>query len=295
MIIRTILSVTLLVASAAARPEESIPATGTAPQASISAPASAVASVEPAITLPPVIVPITADSWVVTDENGNIIQETNGDDVKSIASISKLITAMIVLDAEQDPKQKLHFAVKRRQMTTVTREEALQLALVKSSNGAADALCDSYPGGRKNCIASMNDKAAELGLVNTHFSDPTGLNPKNVSTAKELVKIVLAAEKYPEIVQAASTSTLTVKVKYKHKRKVRVRTMDFHNTNHDIGSGFFSFIISKTGFIHQAGACIVVMMETDLGKRVVVLLNSKSMKTRVPEAEYIANYAGGIM
>lgn len=238
---------------------------------------------------------ITADSWVVTDGTGNIIQETNADEVRSIASISKLVTAMIILDAEQDPNQKLHFSVKRHQMTTVTRQKALQLALVKSSNGAADALCNAYPGGRKNCIAAMNDKVAELGLTNTHFSDPTGLNPHNVSTARELVKIVLAAEKYPEIVQAGSTSTVTVKVKYKHKRKVRVRTLDFHNTNHDIGSSIYNFIVSKTGFIHKSGACIVVMMETDLGKRVVVLLNSKNMQTRVPEAEYIANYAGGIM
>lgn len=249
----------------------------------------------PAITVPLTTVPITADSWVVADGTGKIIQETNGDEVKSIASISKLVTAMIVLDAHQNPDQKLHFPVRKRQMTTVSREEALQLALVKSSNGAADALCNAYPGGRKNCIAAMNDKVAELGLTNTHFSDPTGLNPRNVSTAKELIKIVLAAQNYPEIVQAASTSTLTVKVKYKHKRKIRVRTMDFHNTNHDVGNGFFNFIISKTGFIHKAGACIVILMETDTGKRVVVLLNSKSTKTRVSEAEYIANYAGGIL
>lgn len=270
MIYRMIISAALLAASASARCDE------------------------PSTTLP-TTVPITADSWVVTDGNGNIIQETNGDNIKSIASISKLITAMIVLDAQQNPKEKLHFPVRKRQMTTVTREEALQLALVKSSNGAADALCNNYPGGRKNCLAAMNDKATELGLIHTHFSDPTGLNPHNVSTAKELVKIVLAAQNYPEIVKAASTSTLTVKVKYKHKRKVRVRTMGFHNTNHDVGGGFFNFIISKTGFIHQAGACIVVMMETDIGKRVVVLLNSKSTKTRVSEAEYIANYGGGIL
>lgn len=289
--IKTFLSATLLVASVSAYCETVASGLADTSSTITTVPASGV----PAITVPLVTVPITADSWVVADGNGNIIQETNGDDIKSIASISKLITAMIVIDAQQNPKEKLHFPVRKRQMTTVSREEALQLALVKSSNGAADALCNSYPGGRKNCIAAMNDKAAELGLVNTRFLDPTGLNAKNVSTAKELVKIVLAAQGYPEIVQAASTSILTVKVKYKHKRKVRVRTLEFRNTNHDAGNGIFNFIISKTGFIHKAGGCIVVMMETDLGKRVVVLLNSKDTHTRVPEVEYIATYAGGIL
>lgn len=247
------------------------------------------------ITLQVPTVPITADSWVVSDGEGNIIQQINGDDVKSIASISKLVTAMIVLDAHQNLNEKINFRVKRNQFATTTREETLQVALVKSNNGAADALCNNYPGGRKHCIEAMNDKVRSLGLIHTHFLEPTGINPKNVSTAKELIKIVLEAQKYPEIVQAASTSIVTVKVRYKHNRRVRFRTLDFHNTNHDIGHGFFNFIISKTGFIHQAGACIVVLIDTDLGKRVVVLLNSKSTKTRVSEAEYIANYAGGIM
>lgn len=288
--IKTVLSIALLFASTSAWCD--LAASGIAETSSITTvPVSGV----PTITVPLTTVPITADSWVVADETGRIIQEINGDEVKSIASISKLITAMVILDAHQNLKEKLHFPVRKHQMTTVLREEALQLALVKSSNGAADALCNSYPGGRRACIAAMNYKVAKLGLVHTHFSDPTGLNPKNVSTAKELIKIVLTAQDYPEIVQAASISTLTVKVKYKHRRKVYVRTMEFHNTNHDVGGGFFNFIISKTGFIHQAGACIVVLMETDIGKRVVVLLNSKSTHTRVPEAEYIANYGGGIM
>lgn len=127
---------------------------------------------------------VTASSWLVADSNGATIQGDNTQEIRSIASISKLMTAMVVLDAKQDLDEKLK---------TYTRRELLQLAIVKSDNKAADDLCENYPGGRHDCVLAMNMKARDLGLQNTRFIEPTGLSVMNVSTAEELVKLVMAA------------------------------------------------------------------------------------------------------
>ena len=213
---------------------------------------------------------ITATSWLVSDSTGNILQHENIDQVRSIASISKLVTVMVVMDARQD----LNETVK-----TYSRKELIQLALVKSDNKAAVELCDNYPGGKDDCIRAMNNKMKELGLPNTRFVEPTGLSVFNVSTARELITLVQAAQHYPIIVDAANTSEVKIKLKKKW--------FIFHNTNPIIGKRH-SFIVSKTGYIRASGGCIVMMLDTDIGRRIVVVLGSKNTHTRIPEAEFIA-------
>lgn len=240
---------------------------------------------------------ITADSWVVATEDGTILQESNSNQIRSIASISKLVTAMIVLDAKQDLDKTIKVKINKHTVI-LSRKQILQIALVRSNNSAAEALCNNYVGGRKACIASMNKKVSDLGLINTHFADPTGLNKHNVSTARELVSVVIAAQNYPEIVKAASTRNVNIKVNYKNRKHKRfTKTLTFRNTNHDAGdSDDYNFIVSKTGYIRAAGACIVMMVEVaNVGKRIVVLLNSKNTHTRVPEAEYIASVSEEIL
>jgi D-alanyl-D-alanine endopeptidase (penicillin-binding protein 7) len=124
----------------------------------------------------------------------------------------------------------------------------------------------------------MNEKAHYLGMINTRLVDPTGLGVMNSSTAYDLVKLVRTAELYPEIVEASKMS----EVKIKHKKKFIV----FKNTNPLVATK--EFIVSKTGYIRAAGGCIVMMVDTELGKRIVVLLNSKNTKTRIPEARMLA-------
>jgi D-alanyl-D-alanine carboxypeptidase len=213
---------------------------------------------------------LTAKSWLVADGSGKILQSENTQEVRSIASISKLMTVMVVLDAVQDLDQYIK---------PYTRKELIQLALVKSDNDAAKILCDNYPGGKRSCITAMNRKAQELGMPNTRFIEPTGLSVFNVSTADELIKLVLEAKEYPEIVSASKTSE--VKIKLRNKWFV------FRNTNPIIGKKH-NFIISKTGYINSSGGCIVMMLDTDIGRRIVVVLGSKSTHTRIPEAEFIA-------
>lgn len=213
---------------------------------------------------------ITATSWLVADGEGKIIESVNASQQRSIASITKLMTAMVVLDAGQDLNEKIG---------NTTRRDLLQLMLIKSDNHAAEQLCTHYPLGRSACISAMNRKAKSLDLEETYYADPSGLNVMNVSTANELVKIVIESSKYPEIVSASNTS----RAQLKNKKKVFV----FNNTNPLVAT--HDFIVSKTGYIRASGGCIVMMLNTDIGQRIVVLLNSRDTRTRIPEAFKLAN------
>lgn len=214
--------------------------------------------------------PITAVSWLVANSEGDIIDSENMYQRRSIASITKLMTAMIVLDAHQDLD---------KYIKPYTRRELIQLAVVHSDNHASEVLCRNYPGGRSECIRAMNDKARYLGMINTNFVDPTGLGNENSSTAYDLIKLVKAAQYYPEIVRASQMSEVKIKLKKKW--------LIFRNTNPIIGKRH-EFVVSKTGYIRASGGCIVMMLDTDIGRRIVVVLGSKNTKTRIPEAEFIA-------
>lgn len=218
-------------------------------------------------------VPITASSWLVADGDGKIIQGENTQQQRSIASITKLMTAMVVLDANQDLDEKIK---------GMTRKDLLQLMLVKSDNHAAEALCENYPTGRSGCIGAMNWKAYYLGLNNTHYADASGLNIMNVSTAEELVQIVIAASKYPEVVEASNIAHGKITTTNKKKK----RYFSFNNTNPLVATK--EFIVTKTGYIRASGGCIVMMLDTTVGRRIVVLLNSKNTHTRIPEANQLA-------
>ena len=216
---------------------------------------------------------ITAKAWLIADSNGKILKGSNVEDVHSIASVTKLMTAIVVLDAKQKLDEKI---------TSSTRRQEMQIALVHSVNHAADNLCNSYPGGYEACIKAMNVKALKLKMLNTSFKDATGLSEENVSTASDLIKLVAAAQYYPEIVKAAQTQTVKI--------QIRKRWFIFRNTNPIIGRKY-KFIVSKTGFTQAAGGCIVLMIDSEVGKRIIVVLGSKNAHTRVPEAEFIIKSA----
>ena len=213
---------------------------------------------------------ITAQSWLETDDKGNLIEGSNITEVRSIASITKLMTVMAVIDSNPNMQEKIG---------KYTREQLIQMALVKSDNNAAKALCDNFPGGRFECIKYMNSKAIYLGMLRTKFVDPTGLSPMNISTALDLLRLVFESSHYPEIVKASQTAVLTV--------KTGKQVQTFNNTNPIVGKRH-SFIVSKTGTTNAAGGCIVMMLDTEIGRRIVIVLGSKNGKVRIPEAEFIA-------
>ena len=214
---------------------------------------------------------ITAQSWLETDDQGNLIEGYNITEVRSIASITKLMTVMAVIDNNQNMQQKLG---------KYTREQHIQLALVKSDNNSAKVLCDNFPGGRFECIRYMNEKANYLGMLRTKFVEPTGLSPMNISTALDLLRLVFEASHYSEITQASRTAVLTI--------KTGKQSQSFNNTNPIVGKRH-SFIVSKTGTTNAAGGCIVIMIDTDVGRRIVIVLGSKNGKVRIPEAEFIVS------
>jgi len=222
-----------------------------------------------AVTIVASAAPVTASSWLVADERGVVLRSENPDEVRAIGSITKLMTVMIVIDAKQDLKQRIN---------KYTREQLIQLALVKSDNQAAMMLCDNYPGGRAACVRDMNTKAQRLFMPNTRFVEPTGLSVFDVSTANELINLVIAAEKYPIIVEAGHTSTARIRVKKKW--------VVFRNTNPLIGYNQ-DIVVSKTGYIRASGGCLVMMVDTEVGRRILVLLGSKNTRTRIPEAVVI--------
>ena len=219
---------------------------------------------------------VTAKSWLVADENGRMIEGVNTTEVRSIDSITKLLRVMVVLDAGQDLDEGIKTA---RYNSTISRHMLMDMALVRSDNTAAVLLCQHYPSGYNGCIQALNDKAAGLGMTNTHLDDPTGLDKHNVSTADDVLKLVQAANVYPRIVEAGNKDSVTLQTK---KR----RTF-FKNTNPMVGRGH-GILVSKTGFINRAGGCIVMTLLTINGFRTVILLGSKNTRTRISEATFLS-------
>lgn len=231
---------------------------------------------------------ITAKSYIVADNVGTVISEKDADQPRPIASITKLMTAMVVLDAGQNLDQQIKLNYKLaskyhthlpRTVKTLSRRQLIELAIVKSDNFAAYTLCDNYPYGVSACVNRMNIKAYALKMTDTQFTDPTGLEETNISTARDLVKLVLAAKEYPDVITATRA-----KVDIKVKR----HWWSFGNTNPLVRSTD-DVTVSKTGFINASGGCVVMLMNTKLGQRVVALLGSKNTRTRFPEAEKVVN------
>lgn len=214
--------------------------------------------------------------------------------VAPIASISKLMTAMVVLDAHQPMDETLNVeeddsGTRKRARSKLrigmafTRSDLLKMALMASENRAALALAKSYPGGTAAAVAAMNAKAHELGMRDTRFYDPTGLSRDNVSTAYDLAKMVAAARNYPLIQQYSTAETLSVD-------GMDGRKMRFSNTNPLVRSASWDIGLSKTGFISEAGLCLV--MEAIINQRpvIIVLLNSWGKHTRIGDANRIRKW-----
>lgn len=234
---------------------------------------------------------LTAKSWLIADASGNVIKGENTTVMRPIASISKLITAMVILDAKQNLDEELVFNSMHRKNQKkknkkyddgerkFTRRQLLDLALVHSDNHATNVLCSNYPGGMEGCINAMNQKVARLHMNHTSMMDPTGLDSRNISTAEDLILLVHAAREYPIIVNAGKQSKIEIQMKKKW--------LVFTNTNPMIGKDR-RIVISKTGFINTSGGCIVLGLDTELGERTVIVLGSKNTYTRIPEAEFIS-------
>jgi D-alanyl-D-alanine endopeptidase (penicillin-binding protein 7) len=235
---------------------------------------------------------VTASSWLVADTDGNILKGNNTSQIRAIASITKLVTSMVVLDSRQNLNEYIYM---KKFKKSLTRKDVMELALVHSDNQAADALCQNYRFGYNGCISAMNMKMQEIGMLNTRFEDATGLSHNNVSTAEDLIKLVQVANNYPEIKEAVKKSSVSIpaiiKVNYKKKKKkfseTKAKLLTFVNTNPLVRTGE-PVSISKTGFNNASGGCLVMQITTALGERIVVVLGSRNTRTRAPEAYQLA-------
>jgi D-alanyl-D-alanine endopeptidase (penicillin-binding protein 7) len=222
------------------------------------------------------------------------IYAKNIDTVTPIASISKLMTAMVVLDAQLPMDEEIRISQEDADMLKgthsrmrfgmeLTRGELLKLALMASENRAAAALARTYPGGTQAAVAMMNLKARELGMKDTHFDDPTGLNSGNVSTAQDLVKMVLAAQQYATIHEFTTSSSHLVEL-------AGYRPLLFNNTNPLVKNASWDIGLSKTGYISEAGRCLVMQANINQRPVVIVLLDSWGKSTRVGDANRVKKW-----
>ena len=194
----------------------------------------------------------------------------NADVIRPMASITKLMTAMIALD-RYELSDKLPTGKKSR----ATVEQLLIKLLVRSDNGAAEVLARNYPQGRTAFIRAMNDRSAQLGLVDTKFSDPSGLMP-NTSTAKELVKLVAASGNYNFIRRISSQPAIYQTSQVKKKTK----TVTLANTNSSILFEFNNILVSKTGFTYKAGRCLAMLVDKNGQEHVIIILGERTKQSR---------------
>ena len=233
---------------------------------------------------------------VLDQDTGEPLFAKNTDQVLPIASITKLMTAMVVLDSglpllesisidKADVDRMKGSRSKLPVGTTLMRAEMLKLALMASENRAAAALSRNYPGGSFAFVAAMNQKSAELGMSNSRFVDATGLHPGNVSTAGDLAKLADAAHRYPLIREYTTTDYFRIESEEKRRR-----ALAFVNSNRLLKSRQWEIGLSKTGYISEAGRCLVMQAMIGDKPRIIVLLDSWGKLSRIADANRIKRW-----
>ena len=237
-----------------------------------------------------------AAALVLDAQTGEVLYSKNIDRALPIASISKLMTAVVTADARLDMAQRIvlqpeDFIGPKQASSTLragdemNRAEVLLLALMKSENPAASALSRTYPGGRSAFMTAMNKKARELGMTSTWFGDPTGLDARNVASAKDLGILVRTAYQYGLIRQFSTTPH--------YDFNLGTRVLKSNNTNALVRDGTWNIGLSKTGYIKEAGRCVVMQANINQRPMVVVLLGATTSAGRTTDATRIFSWLSG--
>ena len=236
----------------------------------------------------------SAAAIVQDAETGEVLYDKNANTVVPIASISKLMTAMVLLDAGVDLRQDVTISTadmdtlrgthsRLKPGARLNRDELLRLALMSSENRAAAALArTTFAGGLPSFLQAMNHKAQMLGMSDTHFDDPTGLSNGNVSSAEDLVKLVRAAHRYELIRKYTTTAG--------HEVEVDGRQLAYRNTNRLVSNHRWDIGLSKTGFTNDAGRCLVLQARLAERQVIIVLLDSWGKLSRIGDANRIKSW-----
>jgi serine-type D-Ala-D-Ala endopeptidase (penicillin-binding protein 7) len=231
---------------------------------------------------------------VIDEARGQTLYAKNPENVMPIASITKLMTAMVVLDADlaldetividkADVDGVKHTASRLRVGSSLSRGDLLRLGLMSSENRAAAALGRTYPGGTAALVAAMNEKALELGMLKSHFADATGLDTENVSSAEDLALMVRAASQYPLIREFTTTPVHQVVLS-------NGGVLDYQNSNGLVKNKRWTIGLSKTGYLNEAGRCLVLKAEIAARPVIIVLLDSWGKYTRLGDANRIKKW-----
>jgi serine-type D-Ala-D-Ala endopeptidase (penicillin-binding protein 7) len=230
---------------------------------------------------------------ILNQSDSTVLYSRNSDVAAPIASITKLMTALVVLDAKQPMDEPLEITeaeldlpkqnVSRLSVGTVlTRGDLMHLALMASENRAAHALGANYPGGVSAFVRAMNAKATALGMQNAHFADPTGLSSENVASPEDLSKLVIAASHNAIIREYSTDKSYAV--------RVRRHLVEFRNTDNLVANPTWNIIVQKTGYIAEAGKCLVMEAVIEGRNVVIVLLDSFGKYTRVADAKRVKSW-----
>lgn len=216
---------------------------------------------------------------VVSNDTGAVLFEKSAGESVPIASLTKLMTAMVVLDSKPDMNERIAIDAADVDLlkhsksyvpvgATLPRRQVLQLALMSSDNRAAAALSRTYVGGNTAFLAAVNAKMKALGMTHTVIKEPTGLSPENTSSAVDLAKMAIAASGYPDIVNITTHPSDLI--------QMNGRSVSFHNTNHLVGAKGWEVLLSKTGFTNEAGHCLIMRIKQAGQNATLVLLNAKA-------------------
>ncbi|WPP01611.1 D-alanyl-D-alanine endopeptidase [Pseudomonas sp. HR96] len=252
--------------------------------------------VKPAAAHQPAPLKLASGSALLIDlQTNNVIYENKPDTVMPIASVTKLMTAMVVLDAKQSMTEMLSVDISHtpemkgvfsrvKLGSELDRKNMMLIALMSSENRAAASLAHHYPGGYAAFISAMNAKARSLGMSHTRYVEPTGLSTQNVSTARDLTKLLIAAQRYPMLRELSTTREKTVAF---HNPNY---TLGFHNTDHLLNNNKWDIRLTKTGFTNEAGHCLVLL--TSMGGRPVamVILDAYGKYTHFADASRLRNW-----
>lgn len=249
----------------------------------------------PAVLDPAKLRLASANALVVDTTDNHAVYAKAANEVTPIASLTKLMTAIVTLDArlpldeplaiDMDDLDFLKGTHSRLRMgSELPRREMLRLALMSSENRAASSLARTYPGGTPAFVAAMNAKARALGMSRTHYADATGLSPENVSTASDLAIVVGAAAQYPLIREFSTTGSHYVEL------QPSGQWLGFNNTNNLVKNAQWDIQLSKTGYIREAGKCLVMMATIGSRPFVIVLLDSAGRYTRLGDAVRVRHW-----
>lgn len=232
-------------------------------------------------------------AFVIDQDSGQVLLGKNDDDVRPIASLTKLMTGVIIADAKlplderititQDDVDRLKGSSSRLRVgTELTRGQALHLTLMSSENRAAHALARTYPGGERAFVEAMNNKARQLGMDQTHYVEPTGLSSENQSSARDLAMLADAAYDRP-LLRKYSTSP-------GYRLELDKGALQYVNSNRLVREGDWPIGLQKTGYISEAGQCLVVQTKVKDRNLIMVFLDSASKVTRIRDAEIVKRW-----